>query len=50
MSEHDINNIRVAPNFLLREFACKGGSHQVVLHRELLERLQSHCATPWAAR
>ena len=41
MSEHDINNIRVAPNFLLREFACKDGSHQVVLHRELLERLQA---------
>ena len=41
MSEHEINNIRVAPNFLLREFECRGGSRQVVLHRELLERLQA---------
>ncbi len=41
MADTDINNIRVAPNFLLREFACKDGSHQVVLHRELLERLQA---------
>ncbi len=40
MSEHEINNIRVAASFLLREFACKDGSRQVVLHRELLERLQ----------
>ena len=40
MSEHEINNIRVAPNFLLRELECKDGSRQVVLHRELLERLQ----------
>ncbi len=40
--EHEINNIRVAPNFLLREFECQDGSHQVVLqHRELLERLQA---------
>ena len=35
-----INNIKVASNFLLREFECGDGSHQVVLHRELLERLQ----------
>ncbi len=41
MSEHEINNIRVAPNFLLREFECLDGSHQVVLHRELLDRLQA---------
>ncbi len=41
MSEYEINNIRVAANFLLREFACKDGSCQVVLHRELLERLQA---------
>lgn len=40
MSEHEINNIRLAHNFLLREFECRDGSHQVVLHRELLERLQ----------
>ena len=41
MSEYEINNILVAPNFLLREFQCKDGSCQVVLHRELLERLQA---------
>ncbi len=41
MSDAKINNIRVAPNFLLREFECRDGSHQVVLHRELLERLQA---------
>ncbi|MEW5920673.1 MAG: D-Ala-D-Ala carboxypeptidase family metallohydrolase [Bacillota bacterium] len=41
MSDTEINNIRVAPNFLLREFECKDGSRQVVLHRELLERLQA---------
>ena len=41
MSEQEINNIRVAPNFLLREFECQDGSHQVVLHRDLLERLQA---------
>ncbi len=41
MSKHEINNIRVAPNFLLREFECTDGSHQVVLHRVLLERLQA---------
>ncbi len=41
MSEHELNNIRVAPNFLLREFASRDGSHQVVLHRELLQRLQA---------
>ncbi len=41
MLVHDINNIRVAPNFLLREFECRDGSHQVVLHRELLEQLQA---------
>jgi len=36
----DINNIQVSANFKLREFQCKGGSREVVLHRELLERLQ----------
>jgi uncharacterized protein YcbK (DUF882 family) len=41
MSDAEINNIRIAPNFLLREFACRDGSHEVVLHRELLERLQA---------
>jgi len=41
MSNTEINNIRLAPNFLLREFECRDGSHQVVLHRELLERLQT---------
>ena len=36
-----MNNIQVAENFLLRGFECKDGSHQVVLHSELLKRLQS---------
>ncbi len=35
-----MNNIRVAESFHLREFQCKDGSHQVVLHSELLRRLQ----------
>jgi len=35
-----LNNIRIAPNFLLREFQCKDGSHQVVLYSGLLQRLQ----------
>ncbi len=30
----------VVPNFLLKEFECKDGSRQVVLHGELLRRLQ----------
>ena len=35
-----MNNVRVSENFHLREFECKDGSHQVVLHSELLQRLQ----------
>lgn len=35
-----VNNIEVAKNFHLREFECKDGSHQVMLHSELLQRLQ----------
>jgi len=35
-----MNNIQVAENFHLREFECKDGSRQVVLHSELLRRLQ----------
>ncbi len=35
-----MNNIRVAPNFVLKEFECKDGSHQVVLYSKLLEKLQ----------
>ena len=35
-----MNNIRIAENFHLHEFQCKDGSHQVVLHSELLRRLQ----------
>ena len=35
-----MNNIRVSENFFLREFECKDGSRQVVLHSELLQRLQ----------
>ena len=36
-----MNDIRVSENFKLREFECKDGSHEVMLHSELLERLQS---------
>jgi uncharacterized protein YcbK (DUF882 family) len=36
-----VNNIRVSTNFFLREFECKDGSNQVVLHSELLRRLQA---------
>ncbi len=35
-----MNDIRVAANFHLWEFECRDGSHQVVLHSELLRRLQ----------
>ena len=35
-----MNNIQVSENFKLREFQCKDGSHQVVIHSELLRRLQ----------
>ena len=36
-----MNDVRVSENFRLQEFECKDGSHQVVLHSELLQRLQS---------
>ena len=36
-----MNNIRVAENFILREFQCRDGSNQVVLHSGLLSRLQA---------
>ena len=36
-----MNNILVSPNFKLKEFECRDGSHQVVLHSELLEKLQA---------
>ena len=35
-----MNDLQVSENFRLREFECKDGSHQVVLHSELLRRLQ----------
>ena len=36
-----MNNIQVAENFILREFQCRDGSFQVVLHSRLLGRLQA---------
>jgi hypothetical protein len=35
-----MNQIRISENFLLKEFECKDGSHQVRIKRELLEKLQ----------
>lgn len=35
-----MNKIQIAANFQLREFQCKDGSYQVVLKRDLLEKLQ----------
>jgi uncharacterized protein YcbK (DUF882 family) len=35
-----MNQIRISENFLLKEFECKDGSHQVRIKRELLEGLQ----------
>ncbi len=35
-----MNNIQISVNFHLREFQCKDGSHQVVLKRDLLDKLQ----------
>ncbi len=35
-----MNDIQVAQNFRLKEFECKDGSQQVMLHSELLQRLQ----------
>ena len=35
-----MNNIRISKDFLLREFECKDGSHQVMVKAELLEKLQ----------
>lgn len=37
---NDMNDIKVAQNFRLKEFECKDGSHLVMLHSELLLRLQ----------
>ncbi len=36
-----INDIKISDNFNLSEFECKDGSHEVMLHSELLERLQA---------
>lgn len=35
-----MNDIKVSENFNLREFQCKCGCNQVMLHSELLKRLQ----------
>lgn len=35
-----MNRVRVSKDFVLREFECKDGSHQVVLKRDLLDKLQ----------
>ncbi len=34
------NEIRISPHFMLHEFECRDGSHQVRLHPRLLEMLQ----------
>ena len=36
-----MNNIQIAEYCILREFQCRDGSNQVVLHSRLLSRLQS---------
>ncbi|HHU77166.1 MAG TPA: DUF882 domain-containing protein [Firmicutes bacterium] len=36
-----MNNIRISPNFLLREFECKDGTHQVRIDSRLLQKLQA---------
>ena len=35
-----MNNIRISKKFLLREFQCKDGSHQVAIKAELIDKLQ----------
>ena len=35
-----MNNIQISTHFHLREFQCKDGSYQVVLKRDLLDKLQ----------
>ena len=35
-----MNDIKISENFNLKEFACKCGCNQVMLHSELLKRLQ----------
>lgn len=36
-----VNDIKVSNHFKLYEFECKDGSHQVVLHPELPEKLEN---------
>lgn len=36
-----INDIQISKNFKLREFECKDGNHQVMIHAELLSKLQT---------
>lgn len=40
MTNNHINHIKLSPNFSLHEFQCNDGSHQVVLHPQLLTKLQ----------
>ena len=35
-----MNNFQISQHFNLKEFQCRDGSHQVVLKRDLLEKLQ----------
>ncbi|MFW5981545.1 MAG: YcbK family protein [bacterium] len=35
-----INDLQLTRDFSLKEFECKDGSHQVVVHRELVLKLQ----------
>jgi len=35
-----LNNVVVSKNFVLKEFQCKDGNHQVVLKADLLDKLQ----------
>ena len=35
-----INDIKISKNFKLSEFECKDGSHQVVVDRTLVDKLQ----------
>ncbi|MDW7678876.1 MAG: D-Ala-D-Ala carboxypeptidase family metallohydrolase [Bacillota bacterium] len=35
-----LNQISISENFILKEFECNDGSHQVALRHELLDKLQ----------
>lgn len=36
-----MNNVKISTNFLLREFECRDGEHQVRLDSRLLQKLQA---------